>query len=50
MSRPKTHSKGVTVISHFKPKTQNENNTNIHIVTGNLPITKFMFKVVEQRF
>ena len=32
----------------LNPKTQSGNNTNIHIVTKNLPITKFIFKVVGQ--
>ena len=29
------------------PKTQSGNNTNIHIVIEKLPITKFLFRVVE---
>ena len=32
------------------PKVQSENDSNIRIVTGKLPIIKFLFRVVEQKF
>ena len=48
MSHPKYHSKGTAVFLHLKPKGSSGNDTNIHIVTGNLPITKILFKVVGQ--
>ena len=50
MSRPKTHSKGMMVFLHLKPKGSNGNDINIRIVPGDLPITKFLFKIVGQNF
>ena len=38
MSRPKTHSKGMTVISHFKPEGLQCNLTQTIILYQKLPI------------
>ena len=48
MSRPKTHSKGVTVISRLKPEGLKCNLTKQLSCNWKLSITKYLFRVAEQ--
>ena len=48
MSRPKAHSRTWWLFHNSSSKAQSGNDTNIRIVTENLPITKFLSRVVGQ--
>ena len=47
LSRPKTYSKGMTVISHLKPKGSKWKQHKHSSCNRKLPITKFLFRVVK---